>query len=1543
MRGAYTKTAAKASARSRNGDIVSPTATIRNLTYRCALACSLLAATTTRAADDGPKSATAVELFARENLVAWCIVPFDAKKRGPVERAEMLKRLGFKRFAYDWRAEHIPTFDAEMDALKRHGIELEAFWFPAALNEDALAILDLLKRHKLHTQLWVTMGDPAPEAKDQAVKVNAAVRALRPIADEAAKIGCSVSLYNHGGWFGEPENQLAVIEELKLPNVGIVYSLHHGHDHLERFPALLKEMLPKLVALNLNGMVKGGERVGKKIVPLGQGELDLELLKTIRDSGYRGPIGILGHTDDDAEERLRDNLDGLDWLVPQLSGIPAGPKPKPRTYANGPPVATPTFARGWLAEGKTEYRAPPLTVECRAKLIQKRDYNILVACDTKQSPAHWEIFSMAGSGTLTAYLPGMEPDHVHTEVDICDGRSHDLAMQFEPDRVRLYCDGKTAAEREVRSNRKEAVPGQLGFCRLVEGGLGCEGSLEFVRLSRGIRKISERSNDTIEADGDTIGLWRFLPDRSTIEDLSKLNNTAKVATVTPPSPGFVPPVGNQLRTTDSELQAVLIDRSDDEAYMAVKVDSLGRLFVGGREAVFVFEPDNRGGYQPRQELYRFPPDSIIIGLELRGNDLYVLTSSALYLFPEGRIRRKDLQPKRLVWGLPLDLHVSFHCLAWGPQGDLYLNHGDPLLNYGDWNRPDHWGHWTLFTQPEGTKVAYTGAGAVLRVKPDGSDLRVVARGLRGPVGLAFDNEWNLFTNDNDHESRADQYAPARLLHVTPRTDFAWPRGWLPSKSPDRADLLETMNADLGRGVPCDLVYYDEPFFPANLRDNLLMCRWDQMAVPRYPRKARGASFDAEEVPFLAGENNVRPVGVTVGRGGRVFVTSLYLAGNVVSPYCVSDLVMITRADDPPDHPFEAYDVVNLPPEKLWAELSSDSWERRQRAHLEILRRGHELLTDACRRLEKFDERDAVLMHLPWIAGKEGNPRASRMLQKLSKHPLAEVRLQSVRALVEFPVLKPPGEWFAAALDDDSPAVRLAALEHFFAAAERPPVAAVTSSATSRDSYLRQTACSLLARRATVEQIGRLSHSNDSAKRLAGVLAAGMKLTVPLCDDVPPAELPLFFPEDNAFFHSSLTFAGEERDVKLADLGRIGSYTSAERWKLVAHTSEQKELFELLIRSLDDDETAVRLQAAYYLSLLHDPRAEPLLARARWDVSFRELSVIEPRDITRLWAIGPFDDGDQGLMQAHPPEQGPIDLSAQYESPLGPLHWQQVDADHGRFDLSERLPLRAKSSYYVAFRLQSFRRQRALLSIESGNSLKIWHRGQAVDLGPSSSSGRADALLDIQPGSNDILVRAHCEQAAGTLHIGWHSGAELVADLPEKLDSSMLAERLREASAAGGAAAMAPEFLSTDWQKELQHGDKAHGRLLFGTLGCVKCHAITADQKGNGAPSLAEARKRFTVPYVVESVLLPSKQVVELFRATTIETTDGKPLTGLVVRESADEIELLLPDATRKTVAAVEIESRQLQAVSPMPAGIVKTPAELRDLLAYLLSDNPQAP
>src|SRR5437879_8530610 len=93
---------------------------------------------------------------------------------------------------------------------------------------------------------------------------------IRAIAEAAGKQGCVVALYNHGGWFGEPENQLAIIERLRVDgvtNVGIVYNLHHGHSHVDRFPELLQKMKPHLLALNLNGMFKDAERNGHQIAP----------------------------------------------------------------------------------------------------------------------------------------------------------------------------------------------------------------------------------------------------------------------------------------------------------------------------------------------------------------------------------------------------------------------------------------------------------------------------------------------------------------------------------------------------------------------------------------------------------------------------------------------------------------------------------------------------------------------------------------------------------------------------------------------------------------------------------------------------------------------------------------------------------------------------------------------------------------------------------------------------------------------------------------------------------------------------------------------------------------------------------------------------------------------------------------------------------------------------------------------------------------------------------------------------------------------------
>ena len=252
-------------------------------------------------------------LFDRSNLVAWCIVPFDAKKRSPADRAAMVRRLGLSRVAYDWRAEHVPTFEDEVKQYRRHGIEFFAFWS----WHDEFA--QLVKKHGIRPQFWLT--NPSPAAETQAERVRSAAEELLPVVRKVAALKCQVGLYNHGGWGGEPENLVAVAEYLRgvhgAGHVGIVYNFHHGHAHIERFNEAIALMGPYLLCVNLNGMAEPETVDGmtNKILPIGQGKHEREMIRVLTNSGYSGPIGVLDHRKElDAEQSLRENLDGLDRL-----------------------------------------------------------------------------------------------------------------------------------------------------------------------------------------------------------------------------------------------------------------------------------------------------------------------------------------------------------------------------------------------------------------------------------------------------------------------------------------------------------------------------------------------------------------------------------------------------------------------------------------------------------------------------------------------------------------------------------------------------------------------------------------------------------------------------------------------------------------------------------------------------------------------------------------------------------------------------------------------------------------------------------------------------------------------------------------------------------------------------------------------------------------------------------------------------------------------------------------------------------------------------
>ena len=282
-------------------------------------------------------------LWAHGNLHAWCVVAYDLKRRTPDERAQMLHDLGFTRFVYDWRDKDVPTFDAELDALQKHGITLTGWWCPPTANDPKTKlILETCKRHDIHPQLWVRGGGtPTRTPEEQQQRVAQETERIKALATLAAPYGCKIELYNHNGWFGQEDNQLAIIERLAtlgITDVGMVYNFAQAHDNLHDdtldFPAVWQRIRSHVVAVNITGVAVNAlyspnSPAHRMFIP-SQGERELAMMRVIQDSGWNGSIGLIAEKngESDAALTLKDYLTGFDWLAAELHQPGSGgPRP----------------------------------------------------------------------------------------------------------------------------------------------------------------------------------------------------------------------------------------------------------------------------------------------------------------------------------------------------------------------------------------------------------------------------------------------------------------------------------------------------------------------------------------------------------------------------------------------------------------------------------------------------------------------------------------------------------------------------------------------------------------------------------------------------------------------------------------------------------------------------------------------------------------------------------------------------------------------------------------------------------------------------------------------------------------------------------------------------------------------------------------------------------------------------------------------------------------------------------------------------------------
>jgi len=131
-----------------------------------------------------------------------------------------------------------------------------------------------------------------------------------------------------------------------------------------------------------------------------------------------------------------------------------------------------------------------------------------------------------------------------------------------------------------------------------------------------------------------------------------------------------------------------------------------------------------------------------------------------------------------------------------------------------------------------------------------------------------------------------------------------------------------------------------------------------------------------------------------------------------------------------------------------------------------------------------------------------------------------------------------------------------------------------------------------------------------------------------------------------------------------------------------------------------------------------------------------------------------------------------------------------------------------------------------------------------------------------------------------------------------------------------------------------------GRAVF-KQSCAACHQIAGEGNKIG-PQLDGVGIR-GLDRLLEDTLDPNRNVDAAFRTTTILTTDGRVLSGLIRREEGDALILADTKGEEFRVPVAEIDERALSPLSLMPEDVATklTERELHDLLAYLLAQKQQ--
>ncbi len=170
--------------------------------------------------------------------------------------------------------------------------------------------------------------------------------------------------------------------------------------------------------------------------------------------------------------------------------------------------------------------------------------------------------------------------------------------------------------------------------------------------------------------------------------------------------------------------------------------------------------------------------------------------------------------------------------------------------------------------------------------------------------------------------------------------------------------------------------------------------------------------------------------------------------------------------------------------------------------------------------------------------------------------------------------------------------------------------------------------------------------------------------------------------------------------------------------------------------------------------------------------------------------------------------------------------------------------------------------------------------------------------------------------------------KIYKNVPEAKASPLLSIAAKEIRVEDFAAAAANE-----------KGSAQRGRQIFFDAkgsACVKCHRI-GKEGGEVGPDLSSIGLKYNRNQLIENVLYPSKQILDGYEVTIIETKAGLSLNGIVRSESGDELTLIDAEGKKHAIKKNDIETRAKSPKSIMPDGVQVglTISEFADLITYL--------